>query len=859
MIKELRIKAYGGLKDVTIPLEEGLNIIYGHNEAGKSTITSFLRSMLFGMSQTRARSIGENDRKRLKPWDGDGFGGSLLYQDKEGREYLIRREFKATVARDTLQVTDARTGQDLPQFGRDFGSVLWGISGETFEQTAFVRQGGAKVVKNDELIARITNLVSTAQEEVGYESTRKSIKALKDSLRRERGKNGLLDLMEENRRQLALHQQQLEEGYQHCLAYMEELSKVEEEIRGEQRALEEAKDARSFAAYQQAAAQYEKIFALKTEISNLTSSLELLRRLVTYQGFVPDQQYLADTLACLQQWQQSQQRMEQLTAEQQQLKDQEEKYAAHPLMQDSTLEQDLAALREQDGRIRWIEANLEAKAPLLAQRQRIAQQLEGLFQGDTAPFCQDEVRRRAEGLFEEQLQSGKEKRTRLMVGGVLAVAGVLGFVVHPLLGVGLFVALGAYLLSGQRKVGRREKGNQEFLRQLGVSSLDELEQRYRAYTQEKQQEIQWRQELQQLEQAIDFAGMEQLKKEQAQLEEDMADIMKRHSCQGVGQMEERLAEAKELSYRMNTIKTQLADLRTQQEELEKHLREAQAEFTARREQMMAPRETFAAYAQVLEERQKQLSQMAQQQLKLEEKQAFLATLLQDGQEEKLKEEYLEYKRRRAEGSTPQNSGDEEALTRALMAAKERRAELSTKISQYTAGEKDLSQTSEEMMQLDREMEEKQKYYEALTLAYDGLEQAMEQMSQQFSPKLTALVGENLSQLTDGKYQGVLIDKDYNIKVQGQDGNSYALDYFSAGTIDQIYLAFRLGLLQVVEGEEPLPLIFDDTFCHYDDGRLSAALSLLKKAAEKHQIILLSCQKRELEALEGDKYHQTTLA
>ncbi|MPN21466.1 hypothetical protein SDC9_168846 [bioreactor metagenome] len=82
------------------------------------------------------------------------------------------------------------------------------------------------------------------------------------------------------------------------------------------------------------------------------------------------------------------------------------------------------------------------------------------------------------------------------------------------------------------------------------------------------------------------------------------------------------------------------------------------------------------------------------------------------------------------------------------------------------------------------------------------------------------------------------------------GEARDIDYFSAGTKDQIYLSLRLALLDMLEGEtQKLPLILDDAFCQFDDGRLKNALVSLAQAGCSRQVILFTCHTRETEYLE----------
>ena len=74
-IKKLTIDEYGALREREFLLSEGMNILEGNNESGKSTILSFIRFMLYGMPRKSAGNITERDRGIS--WDGGVAGGSM--------------------------------------------------------------------------------------------------------------------------------------------------------------------------------------------------------------------------------------------------------------------------------------------------------------------------------------------------------------------------------------------------------------------------------------------------------------------------------------------------------------------------------------------------------------------------------------------------------------------------------------------------------------------------------------------------------------------------------------------------------------------------------------------------------------
>lgn len=68
---------------------------------------------------------------------------------------------------------------------------------------------------------------------------------------------------------------------------------------------------------------------------------------------------------------------------------------------------------------------------------------------------------------------------------------------------------------------------------------------------------------------------------------------------------------------------------------------------------------------------------------------------------------------------------------------------------------------------------------------------------------------------------------------------------SEGTVDQLYLSLRLAVAKELTPDAPL--VLDDALVRFDDVRHAAAMEVLRQEAENKQIILFTCQKRELDA------------
>lgn len=118
----------------------------------------------------------------------------------------------------------------------------------------------------------------------------------------------------------------------------------------------------------------------------------------------------------------------------------------------------------------------------------------------------------------------------------------------------------------------------------------------------------------------------------------------------------------------------------------------------------------------------------------------------------------------------------------------------------------------------------------------------------FMPLLRKSISDNFSYLTNGKYSDVVIDEDMNISVveEANKERNINIESLSGGTLDQLYLSLRVGLGNILSGNQNIPLIFDDSFVQYDSKRLRNSIDMLAKESERRQVILFTCQEREKE-------------
>lgn len=192
-------------------------------------------------------------------------------------------------------------------------------------------------------------------------------------------------------------------------------------------------------------------------------------------------------------------------------------------------------------------------------------------------------------------------------------------------------------------------------------------------------------------------------------------------------------------------------------------------------------------------------------------------------------------------------GDNQAaqLSRALAEARARSSRISAQMAEHSgrlAAMGDPLVLGSEISRMEAEYAEISAEYDAIALAIDTMRKADEDIQSRFSPALGKLAAEYMQFVTDGKYDGVMLDRDFSATVHEAGGNvPRNAEYLSAGTLDLMYLAVRLAVCELALPESAnCPLIIDDALVNFDADRCRQAMALLEKIAQERQVILFAC-------------------
>lgn len=137
IIKEAKIGKFGKLENVQYQFSPQINVIYGVNESGKSTLMHFLKALLFGLEKTRVRKTLDTYNK-YEPWDTPAyFYGSMIFETGN-QEFLLERNFYHKEQR--ARLVNVRDGEELSVEYGDLDMLLGNVSAAAYENTCCIGQ-----------------------------------------------------------------------------------------------------------------------------------------------------------------------------------------------------------------------------------------------------------------------------------------------------------------------------------------------------------------------------------------------------------------------------------------------------------------------------------------------------------------------------------------------------------------------------------------------------------------------------------------------------------------------------------------------------------------------------------------------
>lgn len=153
---ELHIHGFGKFHDRTVSFEDGLNIVYGKNEAGKSTLHTFIRGMLFGIEKQRGRASKHDLYNKFEPWENSGTYEGTLRLEHQEMIYRIERNFQKN--NKELVIVNETLGKEVPPTKAFMDELLCGLSETAYNNTISI--GQLKSATDGGMVTELKNYIA---------------------------------------------------------------------------------------------------------------------------------------------------------------------------------------------------------------------------------------------------------------------------------------------------------------------------------------------------------------------------------------------------------------------------------------------------------------------------------------------------------------------------------------------------------------------------------------------------------------------------------------------------------------------------------------------------------------------------
>ncbi len=194
-INSLYISAFGKFKDFRLNFSDNLNLFYGENENGKSTILAFIKMMFYG-NTTKTSDLLKNPRKKYLPFDNSIMAGSIDFTHN-GKDFRIERTFGASNSTDRVTLIDLLDGERKSFSGTtDLGAKFFNLSASAFERCSFIASFGPIAddsTATGELNSRLSSIIVSGEEDVNEKKIASRLISAKEELMSKGGKVGRYD------------------------------------------------------------------------------------------------------------------------------------------------------------------------------------------------------------------------------------------------------------------------------------------------------------------------------------------------------------------------------------------------------------------------------------------------------------------------------------------------------------------------------------------------------------------------------------------------------------------------------------------------------------------------------------------
>ncbi len=822
-IKDIYIDRFGKLRNQSFRFDEGINIIYGNNEAGKSTLENFILSMFYGSRASRKNNV--DVRKQYIPY-GEDYAFGNMNIEFEGQEITIERKIAGKKKDDFFRAYEKDTF-DQVNFSENLGKTLFDVELEEFIKTLYINQNATKFLneKDEGLSTKLTNILESGDEEISFTKAMDRIDKEMKFLKGVR-KNGRLDDIYIELSELYSkldHARHMEKKSQELSGKLADLLENHRALKSKKQDIHQLKDRIH-------------LYEVKNEFLRIRKNLDDLKAL------------------------KEEQRSRFPSVSDEELKKVREKEMKLSDAQESLglLQENLEALKR-----RQIELDLslepyrgfeEIGRDAILNMVRM-QGEEMLLEEKLKFFDQSSTMNR--NLLERREEMGKVLRTyekhlmglRSRKSLIFIISGVMALVsfVYYSLFEDISVSAGIFLLALLTIPAGRLAEKNRISRHLKMA--DRSEETIRIMADELGMDPV---EVIRSKKLIDRMPRND---EKLKLAERYAEVIGHKerilSLTGTTSIEDLLKNDEDYRVLKEKREDCRKDIRKLEEEVQR-LSEQKKQLMDAYKKLISnlgfDEEKHSVY-DFLEEYELEAMRMKDCTLREEALKYAIKGLIGDRSEEEVKSEL----------DALDSLGFSEGLDLKTLEEKERKLseEETALLDEISRVRLSLNEMNHQeplyfedcILTLQNEESGLKRRYEVLELTRSIMKDSYDKLRKEFSGKLNDRVTQIYNEIT-GTERSVKVSELFSMSYQ-ESGMLWNDTFLSHGSMEQLYLSLRLAMAELVYEGRRVPLFLDEAFSSYDEKRLKSVLDYLRSVSDKYQIFIFTCHRRELEILRDE--------
>lgn len=884
IIKSVNINSFGGIKNKKINFSNGLNIVYGENEAGKSTIQSFIKIWLYGFSSYKGKDYKLNERIKYTPNDGDNISGELnvIHEDKE---YIIRRTFGRTKKEDTSIIINSITGEEVQYINKEEpGKYFFNINRSTFINTVFIGQLGVSVKKDkeEEILDKLSNSIGSEEGQVSVEVAFSKLYKYKKSISNIR-KSGSLDVLKNKYGDLLSERYEAYKLSNHNIENEENLIKLNEEklnINKEISNLEiykkYLKKIKIKKEYQEITEYFKKKEKLRNEQFSINKDLTFNDEVINnifIENVKEDYSMYLNLLDIVNDEE------ERICVKEERLIELKvplrEYYYISNLPKDilSKLE-GLKIKNEMLTEKYQINESIKNEIEFLNLKKKEAENLIGSaieiknFKEDLESLLliYEEELKKLKSIMEEESDKPQNNIFLISLVVIFFISIILGIIIDNSnfkvllytisLGILIFIGFNFYINkkgSNKDKTSFLLKGNiekieiklNEYCSKLQVNNYSELVNKLSIYKNYLELEEKINRKINEKLSQRSILDLDSAMDERENIKEEINNYLRIASVDSIDKLIKEIYKYKEDFKEVNNLEIELNNLKSSLNRTKEQLLIREEKLKRNLESIGFKNINISEIDEIINEIEEKIKKRDEVSKSLASVEEAYSALTKGKDINKIKEELGDVININFNYSYENEDEIDEVIKEKnirLVDVEKKLKDIENEIKNRFIGKRTIPVIEEEIKEVESNIEKYETQLKASYVVSEVLTEVYDEIRSSFGPILNSNVITSFKEFTDGKYNEVMVSDNYEMKVK-DDKSIMAAEALSNGANDQLYLSLRLAFVEMIFKNKDIPICLDDTFIQYDDKRLERTIKYLIKERFE-QYIIFTCQKRE---------------